>query len=210
MQATRDLYRTTAVCLLTPYVFPSNTTLPLKKYRWSYCELRLSTKFLPHPLLSHLYPYHSKMKLIFDTDPGDDDIIAILLALSWPDTQVLAYIASFGNVDVEHTYNNILKLYGVLDKHMKASPEVMDRYQSLKHVSTLIKGADRPIEGPLPGDGAFFHGTDGMSASIETNLGKISLNFHVQVWATLARVTQKRFHYLIQQVSVIYSKLQTQ
>lgn len=104
-----------------------------------------------------------KMKPIIDTDPGDDDIIAILLALSRPDTEVIAYIASFGNVDVEHTYNNLLKLYGVLDKHVKAHPEAMDRYQSLKHVSTLIKGACGPIEGPSPGDGAFFHGSDGKS-----------------------------------------------
>lgn len=101
------------------------------------------------------------MKLIIDTDPGDDDIIAILLALSWPDTQVLAYIASFGNVDVEHTHQNLLKLYGVLDKQIKEHPESMSRFQSLKHVTTLIKGAAGPIEGPHPGDGAFFHGVDG-------------------------------------------------
>lgn len=104
------------------------------------------------------------MKLIIDTDPGDDDIVAILLALSWPNTQVLAYIASFGNVDVEHTYQNILKLYGVLDKHIKSSPESAERYASLKHVSTLIKGAAGPIEGPSPGDGSFFHSPDGERA----------------------------------------------
>jgi len=101
------------------------------------------------------------MKLIIDTDPGDDDIIAILLALSWPDTQVLAYIASFGNVDVDNCYNNILKAYGVLDKHVKACPESRERFGGLKHVATLIRGAEGPIEGPHPGDGAFFHGADG-------------------------------------------------
>lgn len=101
------------------------------------------------------------MKLIIDTDPGDDDILAILLALSWPDAQVLAYIASFGNVDVDHCYNNILKTYGVLDKHMKACPEARERYAGLKHVSTLIRGAEGPVGGPFPGDGASFHGPDG-------------------------------------------------
>jgi len=41
-----------------------------------------------------------KIPVIIDTDPGVDDVIAILLALASPEIEVLAIIVSYGNTDV--------------------------------------------------------------------------------------------------------------
>lgn len=42
----------------------------------------------------------SKIPVIIDTDPGVDDVLAILLALASPELEILAYVVSFGNTDV--------------------------------------------------------------------------------------------------------------
>ncbi len=52
-----------------------------------------------------------KRKIIIDTDPGQDDALAILLALASPDElDVLGIVAVAGNVPLHHTLNNTRKL----------------------------------------------------------------------------------------------------
>ncbi len=50
-------------------------------------------------------------KIIIDTDPGQDDALALLLALASPeDLEVLGIVAVAGNVPLQHTLNNALRL----------------------------------------------------------------------------------------------------
>ncbi|WP_323013929.1 nucleoside hydrolase [Devosia sp.] len=50
-------------------------------------------------------------KIIIDTDPGQDDAVAILLALASPDEiEVLAVVAVAGNVGLHHNANNARKV----------------------------------------------------------------------------------------------------
>ncbi|HVY98574.1 MAG TPA: nucleoside hydrolase [Dongiaceae bacterium] len=53
----------------------------------------------------------SPRKIIFDTDPGQDDMAAILLALASPEAlEVLGIVAVAGNVPLAHTSRNALRI----------------------------------------------------------------------------------------------------
>ncbi len=49
-------------------------------------------------------------KIIIDTDPGQDDAVAILLALASPELEVVGIVAVAGNVGLHHNANNALKI----------------------------------------------------------------------------------------------------
>lgn len=49
-------------------------------------------------------------KIIIDTDPGQDDAVAIFLALASPELEVLGIVAVAGNVGLHHNANNALKI----------------------------------------------------------------------------------------------------
>ncbi|CAD6577837.1 MAG: hypothetical protein CYPHOPRED_000385 [Cyphobasidiales sp. Tagirdzhanova-0007] len=104
---------------------------------------------------------------IIDCDPGCDDVLALLLALTAPKLDVVAYIPQFGNTDVDAAYRNILKLYGVMDAHLKACPEEIERFPAFKrHIQAkrkplLVKGAAGPVSGAVH-TAKYFHGADGL------------------------------------------------
>ncbi len=50
------------------------------------------------------------MKIILDCDPGHDDALAIMLALSSPELEVLGITVTYGNVGLENTLRNALKI----------------------------------------------------------------------------------------------------
>ena len=56
------------------------------------------------------------MKVIIDTDPGVDDAVALGIALTRSDVQVLAITTCPGNVDVEKTTINALKVLEVFER----------------------------------------------------------------------------------------------
>lgn len=66
-------------------------------------------------------------KIIIDTDPGQDDAVALLLALASPeDLDVLGIIAVAGNVPLHHTLNNarrVVELSGRTDVPVCAGSE---------------------------------------------------------------------------------------
>ena len=105
------------------------------------------------------------MKAIIDCDPGVDDALAILLALTDANSEILAYIPQFGNTSLDNAYNNILKIYGVLDRHVTEYDPEMDRFPALrqKKKALLIRGAAGPLDGPGH-SAAYFHGKDGEAA----------------------------------------------
>jgi purine nucleosidase len=49
-------------------------------------------------------------KIIIDTDPGQDDAVAILLALASPELEVLGVVAVAGNIGLHHSANNARKV----------------------------------------------------------------------------------------------------
>ncbi|MFO1147949.1 MAG: nucleoside hydrolase [Alsobacter sp.] len=49
-------------------------------------------------------------KIVIDTDPGQDDAVAILLALASPELEVLGIVTSAGNVPLHRTSKNALKV----------------------------------------------------------------------------------------------------
>ncbi len=52
----------------------------------------------------------NKIPLLIDTDPGVDDALALLMAFADPDHDVIGLTVAAGNVGLEHTVRNALKL----------------------------------------------------------------------------------------------------
>ncbi|MEO8531384.1 MAG: nucleoside hydrolase [Deltaproteobacteria bacterium] len=72
-------------------------------------------------------------KIIIDTDPGQDDAVAILLALASPELQVLGLTCVAGNVPLPLTVINALKVCEVAGR-----PDV-----------PVFAGCERPLKRPL-------------------------------------------------------------
>ncbi|OBZ67190.1 Uridine nucleosidase 1 [Grifola frondosa] len=101
--------------------------------------------------------------VIIDTDPGVDDTLAILLALSSPELEVLAIIISFGNTDAQSSYSNVLKIYQAISRHIEHYPETASRFPNFlsDRRTILALGEDGPLEGDLH-SAQYFHGRDGL------------------------------------------------
>ncbi|KAM7209331.1 pyrimidine-specific ribonucleoside hydrolase RihA [Naviculisporaceae sp. PSN 640] len=109
-----------------------------------------------------------KNRIIIDTDPGVDDVLALLLALSAKpeDLEVAMISVTYGNVPRTSTAKNALSMFHVLyhelkwrEKHGKDSNKT---YGALKAYKPLIAlGAQHALEEKLHAkDG--FHGVDGL------------------------------------------------
>ncbi|GLS28234.1 nucleoside hydrolase [Marinibactrum halimedae] len=84
-------------------------------------------------------------KIIFDTDPGVDDAMALLFAEASTDLEVVGITTVHGNASIETTTRNALYL-----KHAFQLP------------ATVAKGADKPLSIP-PGEPiTFVHGENGL------------------------------------------------
>lgn len=107
--------------------------------------------------------------LIINTDPGVDDVLAILLALASPDqVSVKALTLTFGNTTLDHAYTNVLRTGAVLQRHLAdpATPDVVkDRYRNFRDGADPIvvaSGSTQPLEGKMF-TASYFHGRDGLS-----------------------------------------------
>ncbi|KAJ4468317.1 Inosine/uridine-preferring nucleoside hydrolase domain-containing protein [Lentinula aciculospora] len=111
-----------------------------------------------------------KIPVIFDTDPGVDDIIALLLALSSPELEVLAIIVSHGNTDVESSYTNVLKTYQVIQRHLNLHPGDAARFPTFfKTLKTIVcRGSQGPLQGASH-SASYFHGRDGLGGINENH-----------------------------------------
>ncbi len=85
-----------------------------------------------------------KRKFLIDTDTASDDAVALLMALLWPDVQVLAVTVVSGNVPVDQGVSNALY---TLELAGADCP--------------VHRGADRPLTRPAQ-HAEFFHGNDGL------------------------------------------------
>lgn len=57
----------------------------------------------------------NKRKVIIDTDPGIDDLLALAVAGVLPELDVLAFSTVHGNVSLEHTYRNAVLISELLE-----------------------------------------------------------------------------------------------
>lgn len=85
-------------------------------------------------------------KLIIDTDPGVDDAFALLLAMRSPELKVLAVTAVAGNVPLDVTLPNALRMV-----------EIADRSEI-----PVARGASSPLIRRLV-DAAYAHGDNGLA-----------------------------------------------
>ncbi|KAJ7497087.1 Inosine/uridine-preferring nucleoside hydrolase domain-containing protein [Mycena latifolia] len=110
----------------------------------------------------------SRTPVIISTDPGVDDIIAILLALASPELEILAFITSFGNTDIASSHRNILKAYQALSRHLERFPEDAARFPNFSSTvkPILVRGSAGPLEGDLH-SAQYFHGRDGLGGITE-------------------------------------------
>jgi inosine-uridine nucleoside N-ribohydrolase len=86
-----------------------------------------------------------KHKVIFDTDPGVDDAMALYYALAHPDLDVLGVTTTFGNVSVEQAAVNALYLL-----------------QLAGHDLPVTLGVPAPLTKTMEGLPAHIHGADGL------------------------------------------------
>ena len=82
-------------------------------------------------------------KLLIDTDPGVDDALALLMALRHPGARVVGITVTAGNVGLEHTVANALRLVECCGADVP-----------------VFAGCDRPLVLPAV-DAAYVHGRDG-------------------------------------------------
>ena len=91
-------------------------------------------------------------KIIIDTDPGQDDAFAILLALASPEIEVLGLTAVAGNVPLHYTERNtriICELAGRTDMRVYAG---CDRPMTRKLVTAEYVHGKTGLNGPQLAD----------------------------------------------------------
>ncbi|KAJ5717183.1 Inosine/uridine-preferring nucleoside hydrolase [Penicillium malachiteum] len=105
-------------------------------------------------------------KIILDTDPGIDDILALLLALSAKpeELELLLISLTFGNIEVKNCLQNVISMFHVLEREMQwrrdtGKPEGYGTLRASRPVVAV--GAQEPLENQkMLAD--YFHGTDGL------------------------------------------------
>ncbi|MEO0469091.1 MAG: nucleoside hydrolase [Bacteroidota bacterium] len=101
-------------------------------------------------------------KIIIDTDPGVDDAMAIQLAFNSPELDVIGLTTVFGNVGIDLTTENTLRLV-----ELAGRPDV-----------PVARGAAKPLHGIFNGGVPFVHGDDGQGNTFrpQSSLKSIELD----------------------------------
>ncbi|WFD37987.1 uncharacterized protein MJAP1_000935 [Malassezia japonica] len=106
--------------------------------------------------------------LIIDTDPGVDDLLAILLALASPEVTLEAVTLTFGNTTLDYAFDNMMRLAHALqvtaDAGALKNDTLLERVKNGNSGTPIpvALGATKPLGGRLFTAG-YFHGRDGMS-----------------------------------------------
>ena len=87
----------------------------------------------------------TRHKLIFDTDPGVDDAIALYFALAHPDIELIGITTTFGNVCVQQAAANALYLTRIAG-----------------YETPVAQGVQYPLQKPPGKHPDFIHGIDGL------------------------------------------------
>ncbi|CAO1618204.1 unnamed protein product [Parajaminaea phylloscopi] len=110
------------------------------------------------------------LKLIIDTDPGVDDVLSFILALSLPHVELLALSLTFGNTTLDYARDNVLRLFGVLQRQWSESEDETEKlkwgrvFGPQAKAIELALGAEGPLGGRQRFTASYFHGRDGLSS----------------------------------------------
>ena len=100
-------------------------------------------------------------QVIIDTDPGIDDVAALLLALASPELEIIALTTIYGNASVDTCTSNALQLL-----HLAGREDI-----------PVYKGGGRPLLRPAnQGWASHIHGSDGLGG-VAGSSGSLS-QFH--------------------------------
>ena len=88
---------------------------------------------------------HTTRKVIFDTDPGVDDAMALYYALAHPQVDVVGITTTFGNVTVQQAATNALYLTAIAGVEVPVTQGIAKPW---------VKTSEPPPD--------FIHGDDGL------------------------------------------------
>lgn len=95
----------------------------------------------------------ARKRVIIDTDPGIDDMMAIFMAFEAPGIEVIGLTTIFGNVDIDLATKNALHLC-----EMTGHPEI-----------PVAEGPSEPLKRVKPRIAYFVHGSDGLGNTFQAN-----------------------------------------
>ncbi|GAA5849735.1 hypothetical protein JCM9279_001999 [Rhodotorula babjevae] len=131
---------------------------------------------------------------IIDTDPGVDDVLAILLALASPDLLVLSITLTHGNCTLSAAAANLGKLFYALEKQLAERPDECTRWKNVDPEwrrqwgagpIEVYLGSEGPIEGE-PVTAKYFHGKDGLGDCTTRHPDLVPAPSHVSSLFTLS------------------------
>jgi hypothetical protein len=91
----------------------------------------------------------SPKPVILDVDPGHDDAVALMLACGHPDLDLLAVTTVAGNVPIEKTTRNTLRVLALRNpwKGHSTRPRIF----TARADWTVLRKSQRPTSGPTKG-----------------------------------------------------------
>lgn len=144
------------------------------------------------------------MKLLIDTDPGIDDLLALLLALHSRDVDVVAITTVAGNVGVAQTTKNVYTLFDILSLHQQHIHRTSLSIKAKTDQEVDLQDHDFPVPwqiyshpmvavgaaGPLAGKGntpsaSIVHGDDGMGNISNSAISQLTYLFSKTVGSVL-------------------------
>ncbi|TVY83190.1 Uncharacterized protein LSUE1_G000865 [Lachnellula suecica] len=129
-------------------------------------------------------------RIIIDTDPGVDDILAMLLALAAKpeEIEILLLSVTYGNVEAQSCLRNVVALFHVIEKELewRKARGQLEGFEAMRSSKPIVAvGAEHPLEDELL-MADYFHGIDGL-AGVHTTHPHLS---PADTWKTLFQPPQ--------------------